>query len=94
MALDSDTSAILFDPHNLPSVRGQKPNPKASVLGWKCKHITIFTERVAIHVPTPNLEGRQSVCQTSNHGLTWYERLCGDARIPSGIAKWVAKVRK
>ncbi|KER33811.1 hypothetical protein T265_00474 [Opisthorchis viverrini] len=54
----------------------QKPNGKAAVMGWECLYITIFTEYVAMHVPTPNLEGQDTVRQTSTHGPTWYERLC------------------
>ncbi|KER27601.1 hypothetical protein T265_05414 [Opisthorchis viverrini] len=39
----------------------QKPSRKAAVLGRKWKYITIFTEHVATHVPTLNLEGQDTV---------------------------------
>ncbi|KAG5453654.1 hypothetical protein CSKR_105783 [Clonorchis sinensis] len=44
-----------------PKPLAQKPNREAAVLGWKYKYITIFTEHFATHVPTPNLEGQETV---------------------------------
>ncbi|KAG5448947.1 hypothetical protein CSKR_103430 [Clonorchis sinensis] len=38
-------------------------------------HYHFYGTHVATHVPTSNLEGQETVRQTSTHGPTWYERL-------------------
>ncbi|KER24235.1 hypothetical protein T265_08078 [Opisthorchis viverrini] len=49
----------------------QKPNRKAALFGGKCKCITISTEQVATHVPTPGLEGQETVFVRPLTNLLW-----------------------
>ncbi|KAG5446401.1 hypothetical protein CSKR_113272 [Clonorchis sinensis] len=43
-----------------PKPSAQKPDRKAEAFGWKCKHITVFKEQAATHVPTPNLKDQKN----------------------------------
>ncbi|KAG5447051.1 hypothetical protein CSKR_108900 [Clonorchis sinensis] len=78
-----------------PKPLAQKPNRKAAVLGWKCKCITIFTEHFATHVPTPNLEGQETVfvrpLPMDQPGM---RDSVSVTRAPPSIAQWVAEVHK
>ncbi|KAG5447284.1 Heat shock cognate 71 kDa protein [Clonorchis sinensis] len=71
------------------------PNRKAAVLGWKCKCITIFTEHVATHVPTPNLEGQETMfirpLPMDQPGM---RDSVSVTRAPPSTAQWVAEVHK
>ncbi|GAA53491.1 hypothetical protein CLF_110358 [Clonorchis sinensis] len=73
----------------------QKSNRKAAVLGWKRKYITNFTEHVATHVPTPNIEGQEIMfirpLPIDQPGM---RDSLGVAQTPSSIAQWVAEVHK
>ncbi|KER20193.1 hypothetical protein T265_11200 [Opisthorchis viverrini] len=44
-----------------PAPLAQKPNREATVLGWKCKYISIFPEHVAKYDPTRHLVGQESM---------------------------------
>ncbi|KER19829.1 hypothetical protein T265_11495 [Opisthorchis viverrini] len=57
---------------------------------------TIFPEHVATHVPTPNLEGQESVGQTSKPLTNLGMRDCASAARPPipSIAQWVDEVHK
>ncbi|KER21238.1 hypothetical protein T265_10398 [Opisthorchis viverrini] len=60
--LERKRSAVNLDQGPQLKPLAQKPNRKAAGFVWECKRIAIFfTEHVAIHVPTLNKKGRETV---------------------------------